>query len=220
MRAAPKHVMMKRTMELFVALILIFLGGTASYGISQLWVGTRDLWRQARLAGGRATSLRDAREGRVLLRGEARAAHKLLPALSRESAGCVAYATRSSFGRGGDESATTFELFDGTGVARIEAEHAVLVAPESSDVFGALTREIRPGDQVTVLGSLEKVVEPGGTFDSYREPPTSLVVRDLPAGRGLIIQRKTWQPVRNVAKGTAALLVSAAGVVLTIGAIG
>ncbi len=28
-------------MELFVALILIFLGGTASYGISQLWVGAR-----------------------------------------------------------------------------------------------------------------------------------------------------------------------------------
>ncbi len=206
-------------MELFVALILIFLGGTASYGISQLWVGARDLFRQARLATGRATPLRDAREGRVLIRGEARAARKLLPALSRESAGCVAYATRSSFGRGGDESATTFELFDGTGVARIEAAHAVLVAPESIDVFGALTREIRPGDQVTILGSLERVVEPGGTFDSYREPPTSLVVRDLPHG-GLIIQRTTWQPIRNVAKGALALAVSAAGVMLTIGALG
>jgi hypothetical protein len=206
-------------MELFVALILIFLGGMASYGISQLWVGARDLLRQLRLAAGHATPLSEAREGPVLLRGEARAARKLLPALSRESAGCVAYATRSSFGRGGDESATTFELFDGTATARIEAEHAVLVAPESSDVFGALTREIRPGDTVTILGSLERVVEPGGTFGSYREPPTSLVVRDLPHG-GLIIQRRTWQPVRNVAKGAFALALSAAGVVLTIGAIG
>jgi hypothetical protein len=207
-------------MELFVALILIFLGGTASYGISQLWVGARDLLRQALLTSGRATKLCEAREGRVLLRGEARAARKLLPALSRESAGVVAYATRSSFGSSGDESSTTFELFDGTGVARIEAEHAVLVGPESSDVFGALTREIRPGDQVTILGSLERVVEPAGTFDSYREPPTSLVVRDLPRGAGLIIHRKTWQPLRNVAKGAFALAVSAAGVVVAIGAIG
>jgi hypothetical protein len=207
-------------MELFVALILIFLGGTASYGISQLWVGARDLLRQARLSSGRATPLAQAREGRVLLRGEARAAHKLLPALSRESAGVVAYATRSSFGRSGEESATTFELFDGTGVARIEASHAVLVAPESSDVFGALTREIRPGDQVTILGSLERIVEPNGTFDSYREPPMSLVVRDLPYGAGLIIHRRTWQPLRNVAKGALALCISAVGVVVAIGAMG
>src|SRR5688572_9104930 len=129
-------------MELFVALILMFLGGTASYGVAQLWVGARDLIRQLALGAGHPTPLREAREGRVLLRGEARAARKLLPALSRESAGCVAYSTRSGFGRGCDDSATTFELFDGTGVARIESEHPVLVAPESTDVFGALTREI------------------------------------------------------------------------------
>jgi len=205
-------------MELFIALILIFLGGTASYGVAQLWVGGRDLFRHAWLGRARATLLRDAREGRVLLRGEARAAHKLLPALSRESDGCVAYSTRSSFGGGGDEIATTFELFDGTGVARIEASHAVLVAPESTDVFGALTREIRPGDRVTIVGVLERVVEPNGRFDSYREPPVSLVVRDLARG-GLIIQRKTWQPLRQLAKGTFALAVSAVGVVVTIGAI-
>jgi hypothetical protein len=205
-------------MELFVALILIFLGGTASYGVSQLWVGMRDLWRQLRLSVGPTTSLRDAREGPVLLRGEARAARKLLPALSRESAGCVAYATRSSFGSSGEETATTFELFDGTGIARIEAQHAVLVAPESSDVFGALTREIRPGDIVTVLGTLERVIEPGGQFDSYREPPMSLVVRDLPGG--LLIQRKTLQPLRNLAKGACALAVSVAGVVVAISAVG
>ena len=56
---------------------------------------------------------------------------------------------------------------------------------------------------------------------------THTIVADLaepnaPAAiaRRLIIQRNTWQPVRNVAKGAFALAISAAGVVLTIGALG
>jgi hypothetical protein len=206
-------------MEMFVALMLLFLAGTASYGLAHVWVGARDLWRSLGLHRRAPTPLREAHEGQVVLRGEARRGQRLLPALNRDAPGCVAYATRSGFGRRGDELATVFEIFDGTGVARIEATHPVLLAPEANDVFGELTREIRPGDIVTVVGQLSRVVEPDGTITSLREPPTSLVVRDLPE-RGLVIYRRSWQPARTLAKGIGALAVSALGIWLTVVTIG
>jgi hypothetical protein len=206
-------------MELFIGLILLFLGGTASYGLAQLWVGSRDLWRQLHLWRAPSVALRDAREGRALVRGRVRAARKLLPALNRDAPGVVAYASRSSFQRSGEVNATIFEIVDGTGVARVEADHPVVVAPEAPDVFGALTREIRPGDLVTIVGQLERVVEPGGTVANLREPPMSLVVRDVP-GAGVVIHRGSWQSLRTVGRGVFALAASALALWLTIGAIG
>jgi hypothetical protein len=206
-------------MEMFVALMLLFLAGTASYGLAHVWVGVRDLWRGLGMRHGVAVPLREAHEGRVLLRGEAREGRRLLPALNRDAPGCVAYATRSGFGGHSEEVATVFEIFDGTGVARIEATRPCVLAPEGNDVFGELTREIRPGDIVTVVGQLHRIVESEGTITSLREPPTSLVVRDLP-DLGVVIYRKSWQPARSLAKGIGALAISALGIWLTFVTVG
>jgi hypothetical protein len=201
-------------MELLIVLVVLFLGGAAAYGVTQLRAGLHDLWGQlwSRLA--RPVRLRDAREGVVLLRGRARPLRKLLPALTGGS-GCVAQVTRSGFGRGHEERATVFELVDGTAVARIEARHLVLCTPEKTDLFGDLTREVAPGEEILVRGRLARVREAAGAFDSYREPPTSLVVTDA-GDDGVEIVRPTWQPLSTLGKGALALGMAITGVWLAI----
>lgn len=201
-------------MELFVILILVFLGGATCYGLAQLATGARDLLGQLRVWLGRPVALRDAREGRVLLRGRARQVRKLLPGLTG-SDGCVTSVTRSGLGVGRCECTTVFEICDDTGVARIEAQHVDLVAPDASDVFGGLTREVRPGDEILVVGRLAREIDlhaPGG---SYREPPTALVVRD-DAEHGVQIVRPTKQPVATLGKGAFALGLATLGLWVAI----
>lgn len=201
-------------MELFVALIAIFVGGIAAYAIAQLTNGARDLRRQLRFANHAATPLAalhgHAARGPVVLRGRAMAGKKLLPGLTSAPGGCVATASRSGILMHHDTSATAFTLIDDTGMAEVEPGSAVLVAAEHSDLFGDLTREIRPGDLVTVIGMVTSEADDRAPFDSYREAPARLVVRDVP-GAGLMIVRPTWQPVRTLGKGAAALVVGGLG---------
>jgi hypothetical protein len=200
-------------MELFVALCAVFLGGSLAYGAAQLVRGVRDLSCQLALARAPATPLAAAaRGGTLLLRGRARAGRKLLPALTRQTRGCVAFSSRSFMHR--DGCATTFELVDGSAVASVEAAHPVIVGPESTDVFGDMTREIRPGDLVTIFGTVTHELDPSAPTGSYRQAARRLVVRDAPGG--LMIIRPSWQPLRTVAKGTCALAASLTGLWLVI----
>jgi hypothetical protein len=200
-------------MELMVALMVLFLGGASLYGAARLRTGSRDLRRLIGLALSRTRPvlLRDAALGKVLLRGRARAIQRLLPTLTGGDGSCLAQESRGGLGIGRTECSIIFEIEDGTGVARVDARHVEIVAPDADDLFGGLTREIHPGDIVLVEGRLCREIDLSAPLGSYREPPTALVIRD-DAERGVRLVRPTMTPLKVVGKGLAAL--SMAGLAL------
>jgi hypothetical protein len=206
-------------MELLAALLAFLIGGALAGAVANLAVGGADLVRLWRAAHARISALGTQPTGLVTLRGRAWPLDRMLPALTRAADGCLAYASRSGFAMSRDHAAIAFDLCDGTGMARIDPERAHVVGPEAQDIFGSRTREIHPGDEIVITGVARVEADPGAPFDSYRRPPTRLVVHAAP-GAPLLIVRLTRQPLMTVAKGAGALVAAGFGLWLILSAFG
>jgi hypothetical protein len=201
-------------------LFAFLLGSCLIYvhrGVPWLLAGLRELHRArllARLSRRKRLPVREVREGPVRLRGRVGAVTKLL--VAPESAQpCVAYEARAGWLGGVEVASTAFELSDGTGVVRVEAEQPALLVREESGVMGDRMRLVCPGDVVTVYGVAAQVPDPTGPTAGYRSSSLRMVVGSAPGQRMLIVRHPIWG-MANVAIGAGALASAAALVVFMV----
>jgi hypothetical protein len=189
-------------MEMFAAVMGLFVVGLLAYAAAQLRVGLRDLshlfaLRRARGRGGAPT-------GPVLMRGRVRGDRLLSPPAGGEPV--IAWSARRAYSFGDEAEAAPFVLHglgdDGSEV-HVDAARLVLLAAERTDTFSNRVRALAHDAEVLVYGVL---VQRAGRA----------VLCDVP-GRGVVVADGKSPVMANLARAALALVaVGTFGVVAVV----
>ena len=183
-------------MELFAAVMGMFVIGLLAYAGAQLKSGVRDLVHAfvVRRRAAALTRLHAAGEGPVILRGRARPLKLLSPPAG--GAQVVAWSARGSYGFGDDAESAPFLLEvgaeDAAAPVRVDARQLVLLSTESTDNFGNRLRTLEADAEVTVYGWLER-------------HESGVLLRDVP-GRGVVVAAERHGAVANLARAAGAMV--------------
>jgi hypothetical protein len=179
-------------MEMFAAVMGLFVVGLLAYAAAQLRVGLRDLshafaLRMAARRGGAAV-------GPVLLRGRVRGDRLLSPPAGGEQV--IAWSARRAYSFGDEAEAAPFVLHglgDGEAqVVHVDAARLVLLAEERTDTFSNRVRALAHDAEVLVYGVL---VQRAGRA----------VLCDVP-GRGVVVADGKSPVIANLARAALAMV--------------
>jgi hypothetical protein len=148
------------------------------------------LWR--RLTRGQPVAIKDVQPGPTIVRGRVRALGELV-SLPNSEEKCLAYEISEPIRIRTTRQAVSFVVEDETGTLEVRPEFMRVGAPVDRvllvDALGLKTlpglarplRVLREGDEVLVVGHVQREADVGGQSSNYRDAPTKWVMRP---GRG------------------------------------
>ena len=182
------------------------------------------LWR--RLTRGRPVAVKDIEPGPTIVRGRVRALADTI-AIPGSDEKCLAYEISEPIRVRTTRQSVPFIVEDETGAIEVRPDYMRVGAPVDRvlyiDTLGLKTlpglarplRVLREGDEVLVVGHVQREADAGGQSANYRDAPTKLVMR--PGRGGLAAVRDVSSLIRYAVP---TLIVTTIAICAALGGVG